>query len=1330
MNAPFEDEKPLFHTNQKPPGPSEPFVLSKNGHQVPYTINRYLRDYQRDGVKFIYDRYMKSRGCILGDDMGLGKTVQVISFLAAVLQKTGTWEDVENNRPDFLQSQRSCKQSKLKKVFLIVAPLSVLYNWKDELDTWGHFKTVVVHGVKKEEELTRVNRGKCEIALTTYETLRLCLDQFNSIDWAAVIVDEAHKLKNSKSQITQAMKEMKCKVRVGLTGTILQNNLEELWCVMDWAIPGCLGSLGCFKNRFSDPIEQGQKHSVTKRALAEGRKAVQTLAKRLSRWFLRRTKALISDQLPRKDDRVVYCSLTDFQQTVYRAVLDTNDVKLLLQSSARCHCGSGRTRKKCCHKFNSDGVPVRHMYFSYLAILRKVANHVAVLQTKEGTSKKQEKYVADICEQVFKKFPEFMERCKQAAFEAMSDPIYSGKMKVLQRLMNHFIKRKDKILLFSMSTKLLDVLESYCMAEGLEYRRLDGTTKAKDRVHIVKEFNSSSDINLCLVSTMAGGLGLNFVGANVVVLFDPTWNPANDLQAIDRAYRIGQCKDVTVFRLISLGTVEEIIYLRQIYKQQLQSSVIGMENARRYFEAVQGAEGQAGELFGIRNLFRLQTDGTCLTHRILEREGRIEVGIKTARTQATEERMREPDPVPLSGDAEQAGSSAGTRSTSARHADAGVLDFSSASEDEDPCSSRSKATDANAGDEPGAGTGCGNMGLSALLQKHAAHRAQRGSDSSDESETEGNWEGWDPVEPQAAEKKGAQARWALSSDSEEERGKAPGKRVHSSSAKPADHHAVDHHVDMEDSEDLNIPQKTNTKARQKQKHSKFTVKRHEEEIESFTSSEDEAPVRKMSKSKTGVSHASSPHYKKTVLGPPLSMQSAARKLVKFTGLKSPITQTRDSTANSTGTIDTLLGGLQEVSYSHSNQKVVGSSRTENRLSRAALRDVFELKKHSQLPANHLLDISQTQSGNTQSSNHTPTDGGRKDSKQANHDRPHLQHQVSHFIRTSHHTQNATISVGETPAAFCKQQMEEMARFFRAKSVQEFAEELVSSTSAERLAKLRGFYSHRNPELSDLIKQTFPKPENKPKAPVTPASSTSTATRHRTTSKRTLSDSALRPLHEEEEAEEDRKGRETMKKNRASNAESALNPNYRSNGQTRQGRKSRILSPEASRSPTELPHSPSGTDIKPQNDILTRTERNPGLAQVTRPSKDKPSTSSELPSSSRAAEPGGSQPTKNLITDLIGDTSILDDLFKPKRSADRPKPAPAPIPSPTERTKNRGKDFWDILNEGNEESINKLTDLTQVEKFCRSVSVSGRSKSESSLESSQLWKKNEKFIWKR
>ncbi|KAL7828409.1 hypothetical protein SRHO_G00320430 [Serrasalmus rhombeus] len=1321
MHAPFEDEKPLFHANQRSSGPSKPFVLSEHGHQVPYTINRYLRNYQREGIKFIYDRYMKSRGCILGDDMGLGKTIQVISFLAAVLQKTGTWEDVQNNRPEFLQSQGSSKQSKIKKVFLIVAPLSVLYNWKDELDTWGHFKTVIVHGVKKEEELARVSRGRCEIALTTYETLRLCLDQFNSIDWAAVIVDEAHKLKNYKSQITQAMKELKCKVRVGLTGTILQNNLEELWCVMDWAVPGCLGSLGRFKNKFSDPIEQGQKHSVTKRALAEGRKAVQTLAKRLSHWFLRRTKALISDQLPKKDDRVVYCSLTDFQQAVYRAVLDTDDVTLLLRSSEKCHCGSGRSRRKCCHKYNSDGVPVRHLYFSYLAILRKVANHVALLQTKDGTSKKQEKYVAAVCEQVFKKFPDFTERCKQAAFEAMSDPLYSGKMKVLQRLLNHFIKKKDKVLLFSLSTKLLDVLESYCMAEGLEYRRLDGTTKSKERVHIVKEFNSSKDINLCLVSTMAGGLGLNFVGANVVVLFDPTWNPANDLQAIDRAYRIGQCKDVTVFRLISLGTVEEIIYLRQIYKQQLQSSVIGRENARRYFEAVQGADGQAGELFGIRNLFRLQTDGTCLTHRVLEREGRVEAGIMTASTQATEDGMQEP--VSLSGDgtAEQADGPAATHSTNSKLADAGVLDFSSASEDEDPCSSKAKASDPNAGEESGTNTGCGNMGLSALLQKHAVHRAQRDSSSSEESESEENIKGWDPEEPQAAKENGAQAGWSLSSDSEEEREKAPGRRA--KNAESTD--LAEHYVHMEESEDLTVLQHPYAKAQQrnrdgvgeeqKQKKVKFAAIRREEEIESFTSSEDEAPVRSV---KSKQSHASSPQHKTS-----LRTHSAAQKSVRFTSLRSATPQPQSST--STGTIDTLLGNLQEVSYTHSNQKVVGSSRAENRLSRAAVRDVFELNKHSQLPANHLHDIAETQPGVTPSSESTHADDGEKDQTRADH-RSHLHHQVTHSIRMSHHTRSATISVGETPATVRKQQLEEMVQFFGAKSVEEFAGELVRSSSAQRLSKLRKFYSHKGPELTDLIKQTFPKPKPEPTPPVSPLPPTSNVNRQRTTSKRTLLHSAQRPLQERREAEGER---ETVKKKKTSKAQSAVEPRYHPNGWTQLNAKDFFPSPGSSRSPSELPLR-SSTDVQPN--LSAGAVCNPSVVSsslVRQSSKDQPSAESSSFSRADHAEPGCAQSNKTLVSDLIGDTSILDDLFKPKRGVDRPKAASAPLPSPTERTKNRGKDFWDILNEGNEDSINKLTDLSQVEKLCRSVSVSGRPKSEK-LESSQLWKKNEKFIWKR
>lgn len=1229
----------------------------------------------------------------MGDDMGLGKTVQVIGFLAAVLQKTGTWKDVENNRPQFLLSQKPSEQ--VQKVFLIVAPLSVLYNWKDELDTWGHFRVVVVHGVRKDEELARVQRGRCEIALTTYETLRLCLDQFNSIDWAAVIVDEAHKIKNHRSQITQAMKEMRCKVRVGLTGTVLQNNLEELWCVMDWAIPGCLGTLAGFKNRFSDPIEQGQKHTVTKRALAEGRKAVQELAKKLSHWFLRRTKAIISDQLPKKDDRVVYCSLTDFQRTVYRAVLDTDDVNLLLLSSGKCHCGSGRQRKKCCYKLNADGVPVRNLYFSYLAILRKVANHVALLQSKEGTSKKQEKYVTAICEKVFKKFPDFTERCKQAAFEAMSDPMYSGKMKVLQKLLNHFIAKKDKVLLFSLSTKLLDVLESYCMAEGLEYHRLDGNTKSKDRVKIVREFNSSRDVNLCLVSTLAGGLGLNFIGANVVVLFDPTWNPANDLQAIDRAYRIGQCRDVTVFRLISLGTVEEIIYLRQIYKQQLQLSVIGQENARRYFEAVQGTDSKAGELFGTRNLFRLQTDGTCLTHRILEREGQVEVGIMTARTQALDERMEEPDPRSADAATEQTGGSTGSGLKTA-----GVLDFSSASEDEDPCCSRPSET--HTGEQTGAGTSCiGNMGLYSVLQRQMTQRGLQETDSEEDFSSQSQDE--DNYAKPTTIKGHASKTLDLSTESEEGMEGVTDRKPQRISEVSADLELLPPRSRKHNNDG------TTGGKNHVHKRVKFADKRSEVDIESFSSSEDEVPQKGMRCMK-GPCPQENKSTHRWSSGKDNSTQMSLGIKSRNT-LGSNKTQSRDE--GNTGTLDSLLGGLQHVSYTHSNQKVVGSSRAEDRLSRAAVRDVFELNKHSQLPANQILDSSET---STQSSDPVLADHGDGGQTPLVYGRPHMEHPVTHTIKTSYRQNNVTVIVGETPSSMCRQQLEEMSQFFGFDTVRDFAEDILKNDSEQRLSRLRSFYSQKSPELKNITEKTFPKPDVEPKPPTSPPPSTA---RQRTTSKRAHRNSSLKPQVEVPTPEvEDQ--REPPEKKRMGKPETSEVHVHCSTD---------LPNNKMKMSPTgKYPSSSSGHLSQRCSAPVEKTKTN--IISSSQPFKDKKYTSrSPLVSTDDCAASSSTQTgSSSKITDLIGDTSILNDLFKSKKkTVDQPRDVKTS--TCTERAKSRGKDFWDILNEGNVESINKLTDLTEVEKICNSVSVSAKSRSNEKSESSQLWKKNEKFLWK-
>uniref|UniRef100_UPI0037E9863E DNA excision repair protein ERCC-6-like 2 n=1 Tax=Semicossyphus pulcher TaxID=241346 RepID=UPI0037E9863E len=1499
----FNQEKPVFPRSITDPRLRVPLELSDvDGDRVPYTINRYLRDYQREGIRFIYNSYVHSRGCILGDDMGLGKTVQVIGFLAAVLHKTGTWEDIENNRPQFLQSQKPTKQSKPNKVFLIVAPLSVLYNWKDELDTWGHFQCVVVHGLRKEEELARIKKGRIEIALTTYETLRLCLDQFNNIDWSAVVVDEAHKIKNPNSQITQAMKDLRCKIRIGLTGTILQNNLEELWCVMDWAVPGCLGSLGHFKNKFSDPIEQGQRHSATKRSLATGRKTVRALVRKISHRFLRRTKALIKEQLPKKDDRVVYCSLTDFQQTVYQAVMDTEDVMLMLRSSEKCDCRSGRTRRSCCYKTNSEGVKIKAMYFSYLAILRKVANHVALLQSTAGTSKKQEKYVGAICAKVFQKFPDFVQRCKDEAFEALSDPMYSGKMKVLQKLLKYYLQKRDKVLLFSLSTKLLDVLESYCMAEGLDYSRLDGATKSKERVQIVKDFNSSTHINLCLVSTMAGGLGLNFVGANVVVLFDPTWNPANDLQAIDRAYRIGQCRDVTVLRLISLGTVEEVIYLRQVYKQQLQSSVMGKESARRYFEAVQGHDVHKGELFGIKNLFRLQTEGTCLTRKILEREGQVESGIMTTSTHTgedEEEKEEEAKGASEQGHVQPSDCPGPNDHPTKDIKDAsrvprGVLDFSSGSEeDEEDQGLKRKVSNPGAADGNRGGNASTSPGRMSLLQHGFSRLLERvkgkpqlgeGDSStaieestSEEDDEDKKREGTSGIHKSGNTGSGAvclsksgtkTCNMSTSSDREKKGSGDEGRQkrqdlkertdkkttVNDNGENSSAHKKKPYKLQTtipevrrldsysDESEDLDMeammqPKRaastSNSRGGEREKRrmdrsrkrpsasvrtkarSKYT-----DDIKTFTSSEDEHTPVKKGRSLT------SPQTDRSRVQLPKDGQRAATtsrqerraetpKAVSFTNLRSQTSTGKD------GTLDRVLGGVQEVVYTHSNQRVVGGSKAEQLISRAAVRDVFERKMYSQLPANHLLDTMESLSESPPGSPPPPSTNRPE--------RPSVDHPVTFTKKSVHQTRHTTFIIGETPQAMCRQQLHEMAEKFRFPSVHQFAKEVLKRDSTQRLAWLREYYTLLNhPDLADTVTNNFPQPDSAQTSSSPSSTSTKTAARkshadtrmpkkdvakakkrprysNKSTEAKTDHGTDVfvpqkRPSNPQNDARGPRKKQKIQQKNvlkRLSDVSSLESEEQEETVCSARGHK-RTKRGSVSRSGAFRDGGGLGLDQASSSGLgsweaaacLNRTHRDspssPDLSHGRSAVLSKPTARGrerEKSLSSRTSEPLHGQretpqtsppppPEQNtstsshhsFLTDLIGDTSVLDDLLKPKpRGAQQrgtPKSPPAlSSASPSTRvtstspstlktdsgsaqfpksntapkhqaaSKGSRKDFWDILNEGNEESINRLTDPAEVQRVCINTNFAAKNKS-GEAGSRVLWKTNEKFLWKK
>ncbi|XP_033947423.1 DNA excision repair protein ERCC-6-like 2 isoform X2 [Pseudochaenichthys georgianus] len=1289
---------------------------------------------------------------------------------------------------------------------------------------------------------------------------------------------------------------------------------------MDWAIPGCLGNLGHFKNNFSDPIEQGQRHSATKRALATARKTVRALVRKISHLFLRRTKALIKEQLPKKDDRVVYCSLTDFQQTVYQTVLDSEDVTLILKSSEKCDCQSGRNRGRCCYKTNSEGVEIKSLYFSYLAILRKIANHAALLQSTTGTSKKQEKYVGRICAKVFQKFPDFVQRCKDEAFEALSDPLYSGKMMVLQKLMKHYLQRRDKILIFSLSTKLLDVLESYCMAGGLDYIRLDGTTKAKERVQIVKEFNISPHINLCLVSTMAGGLGLNFVGANVVVLFDPTWNPANDLQAIDRAYRIGQCRDVTVLRLISLGTVEEVIYLRQIYKQQLQSSVVGKESARRYFEAVQGHGVHKGELFGIKNLFRLQTLGSCLTREILEREGQVEAGVMTSSTYTAEEKEEGTEGVSKPGDSPPAddpvpNNEPAQENSGASKVPKGVLDFSSGSEEDDEEQGlKRKGSKPGAADGNSAAAGPGRVsllqhGFSRLLERVKGKPELAEGDSSpgiEESPSEeetvegvssGICKSSDAGNASVGPPKLGTKTWG--SDIEDSENGDSGKEERVSLFKHSDDNVrkrrglkewtnknitVDEESDgnpspdkkkpnklktsvpkvrrfkgySDESEDLYIEAKTCPKRSNLNSHGRGSCRenldhnkkwlsasvrnkarsKYTKDIETFTSSEEEnTPVKK---GRSPGCPSTSPQIERSRFELTKDGQIAATirterragmpKAVSFTNLKC---QTFPASKGKDITIDSVLGGVHEVLYTHSNQRVVGGSKAEERMSRAAVRDVFERKMYSQLPANHLLSTQESLSSSPPDSPPCPS--------AVRLERPSVHHPVSFANKSVHQTRNMTFIIGETPQAICRQQLEEMAEQLNFPSVHQFALEILRKNSTQRLAWLRQYYtSLNNPDLDKTVTNYFPESDSAQTSFSTTTSTTSTRTSpksqtHTRTPQKDVPKAKRKPKYSQNNPEpkimpetqqnnvsvQQNKSRrpqndvpdpQTKHRNLQNNVlpplkkqniphKNALEPpsdvpslesdeqeetvcSARGHKRTKmnsvsgsgafgglgldQASSSGLTSGEVAAFPTSTDRDvPSSQDLRHgRSTTLSKPTAKEGQKLSSRSSETLQGQRTNPLTSSPPEQATSSSSHRSLLKDLIGDTSILDDLLKPKPKGVKqsPKTAPAlahvsvgpclttPSPSkitlntdsgavidslsspnkpPTHQVVSKGcrKDFWDILNEGNEESINRLTDPAEVQRVCINTRIAARGRS-GKEERESLWKTNDKFLWKK
>ncbi|RMZ78391.1 hypothetical protein DV738_g3894, partial [Chaetothyriales sp. CBS 135597] len=603
-------ERPDF-PNLKPCAAYEDIELPYSLGLIPAPIAQYLREYQVKGAAFLHELFVYQRGGILGDDMGLGKTIQVIAFLTAAYGKTGDERDGKR--------MKKARQAGYKYPrTLIICPGTLMANWRDELKRWGWWQVAFFHGSheQKSEVIAMAQQGHVEIVITTYETYRLDCERkgaINLVKWDCVIADECHKIKERKSSITRCMNEVNALCRIGLTGTAIQNKYEELWTLLNWTNPGDLGPISTWKASICVPLKLGQSHNASTYELARARKTAKLLVQNLlPRFFLRRTKALIQNQLPKKSDRVVFCPLTEIQAKAYQQFLESDIVTLIKNSGELCFCGSNKKQGWCCGATTDDGRRWQHWVFPALSTLQKLSNHLALLIPSGNDPKDKQAKDLEMLQIIMPDEWRGLYRQRDSMLHT-GNPEFCGKWKVLRKLLKFWYDQgNNKVLVFSHSVRLLKMLQSLFISTAYNVSYLDGAMEYEDRFAAVQEFNTDPTQFVFLISTRAGGTGLNITSANKVVVMDPNWNPAYDLQAQDRAYRIGQTRDVEVFRLVSQGTLEEIVYARQIYKQQQARIGYDASSERRYFQGVQDRKDRKGEIFGLENMFAYQNENVVL----------------------------------------------------------------------------------------------------------------------------------------------------------------------------------------------------------------------------------------------------------------------------------------------------------------------------------------------------------------------------------------------------------------------------------------------------------------------------------------------------------------------------------------------------------------------------------------------------------------------------------------------------------------------------------------------------------------------------------------------
>ncbi|KAI5363530.1 putative helicase, P-loop containing nucleoside triphosphate hydrolase, SNF2-like domain superfamily [Septoria linicola] len=540
--------------------------------KVPVVIDprlaKVLRPHQVEGVKFLYKCTTglidsNAEGCIMADEMGLGKTLQCITLMWTLLKQS----------PD-------AGKSTIQKC-IIACPSSLVRNWANELVKWlgeGAIAPFAVDGKASKEEMTQQMRawamatGRAvvrPVLIVSYETLRLYVDELRNAPIGLMLCDEGHRLKNSESQTYEALNGLNVKKRVILSGTPIQNDLSEYFSLLNFANPGYLGTQQEFRKQYEIPILRGRDADGTDADRQKGDERLKELLALVNKFIIRRTNDILSKYLPVKYEHVVFCNLAPFQLDLYNYFIKSPEIQSLLR-------GKGSQPLKA------------------IGLLKKLCNHPDLLNLPEDLPG---------CEQHFP--TDFVPKDLRGRDREVK-PHYSGKMQVLDRMLARIRSdSNDKIVLISNYTQTLDVFEKMCRNRSYGCLRLDGTMNVNKRQKLVDKFNDpDGDEFVFLLSSKAGGCGLNLIGANRLILFDPDWNPAADQQALARVWRDGQKKDCFVYRFMAAGTIEEKIFQRQSHKQALSSCVVdSAEDVERHFS-----------LDSLRELFQYRPGTTSDTH--------------------------------------------------------------------------------------------------------------------------------------------------------------------------------------------------------------------------------------------------------------------------------------------------------------------------------------------------------------------------------------------------------------------------------------------------------------------------------------------------------------------------------------------------------------------------------------------------------------------------------------------------------------------------------------------------------------------------------------------